>query len=52
MEELGNSWLEEVMSTSAIYENGEGGVIDDSDESEGLGGVKAREGVEAHVRGV
>ena len=39
------------MGTSTVYENGEGGVIDDSDESEGLGGGEARKGVETHVRG-
>ena len=38
MKELGKSGLKEVMGTSTVYENGEGGMIDDSDESEGLGG--------------
>ena len=52
MEELGNARLEEVMGASAIYKDGKGGVIDDSDKSEGLGGGEAREGVEAHVREV
>ena len=38
------------MSTSAIYENGEGRVVDDSDKPKSLGGGKAGEGVKAHVR--
>lgn len=52
MEELGNTGLEEVMSTSTIYEDGERGVIDNSDETESLGGGKARESMKANVRGI